>query len=251
MVCGNCGHAAELYCPHCGQKQHGEEPSVAGFVRELLQETFSVEGRVFTTLKSVLTRPGELTLDFLEERRARHVSPLKLFLFVFAIFFFVSEDVIDIAPQANTIYRSRVAAHASARGQTNAEYLASLHPQVLAGTKAMRAGLLVSSSVLYWLLFRRSRRRFVDHVVLALNLGCFALTVGIGVNVISGYVGNTLPTLLIGLPLSAGYAVLAARRVYGQRLRSTIWKVLLIYVLTLVSASTTLLAILGLVIAFN
>jgi hypothetical protein len=140
---------------------------------------------------------------------------------------------------------------ASARGQTPADYLATLHPQVLAGTKAMRAGLLVSSSLLYWVLFRRARPRFVDHVVLALNLGCFALTVGIVVNAISGVVGNTAPTLLIGLPLSAGYAVVAARRVYGQRLRSTIWKVLLIYVLTLVAASTTLIGILGLVIALN
>jgi len=34
---------------------------------------------VLTTLRSVLTRPGRLTLDFLEGRRARHLS-LRLFL---------------------------------------------------------------------------------------------------------------------------------------------------------------------------
>jgi len=251
VVCGNCGHVAELYCPHCGQKQHGEQPSVTGFVRELLQETFSLEGRVLTTLRSVLTRPGELTLDFLEERRARHVSPLKLFLIVFAIFFFVSEDVIDVSRQANTLYGRLVEAHAAARGQTPADYLTSLHPQVLAGTKAMRAGLLVSSSLLYWLLFRRRRPRFVDHVVLALQTGTFSLSVGIVVNAIAAWTGSLALNFLVGMPLSAGYAALAARRVYGQGWGSTIWKVALIYLVSIVAGSMSLLAILGLVIAFN
>lgn len=237
VVCPNCGHQAEHYCLHCGQKQHGEHPSLRHFARELVQETLSVEGRLFTTLRSVLTRPGQLTLDFLEGRRARHISPLRLFLIVFAIFFLVSSEVFDMGERMRPILRPSLEARAAARGLTVDQMIVESNATIIGGIKAMRAGTLVLSSLWYWLLFRRQRPHFIDHVVLSLQLACFGLSIGILANLIARWTGSLAVDLVVALPLNVVYAALSAHRVYAQSWPAVAWKVGLVYAINLPTAT--------------
>jgi hypothetical protein len=237
VICPNCGHQAEHFCPHCGQKQHGGHPSLHHFARELIQETLSVEGRLFTTLRSVLTRPGQLTLDFIEGRRARHISPLRLFLIVFAIFFLVSSEVFDIGEQLRPALRPAIEPRAAARGLTVDQMIVQSHDTIIIGIKTVRAGALVLNSFWYWLLFRRQRPHFIDHVVLSLQLACFSLSIGIVANLIARWTGSIAVDLVVALPLSVTYAVLSARRVYAQSWPAVLWKVGLVYAIYVPLAS--------------
>jgi hypothetical protein len=250
VLCPNCGHQAEHYCPHCGQKQR-ERPTVSGLALELIQELVSLDGKVVTTLRSVLTRPGQLAIDFLEGRRARHLSPLRLFLIVFAFFFFLSAELITTATDMQAIYGSLIRARAAAQGIAVEQYLAGLEAPILSGIKSMRAGLLVVNSVWYWLLFRRSRPHYIDHLVLSLQLASFSLSVGVLGSLVIRASGSTLTNLFIAAPASVGYAALAARRFYGQSWLSTLWKVVLVYVLGLVLAALFVIGWTGLVIALS
>lgn len=48
-------------------------------LRELLEETLTIDGRSWTTIKS-LPRPGELTERYLAGKRARFLGPVRLYL---------------------------------------------------------------------------------------------------------------------------------------------------------------------------
>ena len=94
-TCLNCGSAlAGPYCSTCGQKVRAPDPSLGDFLRETTQELTHWDGKVPTTLKQLLTRPGELTRDFLAGRRARWLAPLRLYL-ICSIAYFLTASAVE------------------------------------------------------------------------------------------------------------------------------------------------------------
>ena len=87
-VCADCGTPATgNYCPHCGQETRIETPTIRHFLHELADQYIAVEGKLGRTLRVLLTKPGQLTRDYVEGRRQRYVRPLKLYLTVSVVFF--------------------------------------------------------------------------------------------------------------------------------------------------------------------
>ena len=58
-------------------------------VWEIVRETFELDGRLFKSLRLLLTRPGVLASEFSENRRAQYMSPIRMYLFVSIVFFFI------------------------------------------------------------------------------------------------------------------------------------------------------------------
>lgn len=81
--CPNCGseQVAE-YCADCGQRAGDLRTPVSAFLREALDDVFSFDSRIWRTLSALFRRPGSLTADYWEGRRARFVTPLRLYLIV-------------------------------------------------------------------------------------------------------------------------------------------------------------------------
>src|SRR5262245_6647219 len=87
-VCRNCG--ADLhgrFCHACGQKAVSSEIRVHDLMHEGMEEFANVDGKVVRTLKLLVTKPGALTSEFLAGRRARYISPLRLYLTCSLLFF--------------------------------------------------------------------------------------------------------------------------------------------------------------------
>lgn len=89
--CRNC-HApiASAYCPECGQKDVDLQRPMTDLVRELLRETFEVDGRTFRTLRTLFLQPGTLTTEFLAGRRRAYTPPLRLYLVISVSFFVIA-----------------------------------------------------------------------------------------------------------------------------------------------------------------
>ena len=88
--CLNCG--AELggaFCGHCGQRVVPADPTVSELASDVFQELSGYDGRIASTFRSLM-HPGRLTIDFLQGRRARHLSPVKLYLTVSVIYFLLA-----------------------------------------------------------------------------------------------------------------------------------------------------------------
>jgi hypothetical protein len=95
--CLNCG--APLggeYCSSCGQRARSPNPTLGEFADEVSQEVFHWDGKFPATLRALLLKPGLLTVDFLAGRRARWLSPLRVYL-TCSIAYFVSGPLIERA----------------------------------------------------------------------------------------------------------------------------------------------------------
>ncbi len=96
--CLNCD--AELsgpFCSQCGQRDVPPYPSVRELATEAVSEFSGWDGRLLATTRALLVRPGFLTLEFLEGRRARYISPLRLYLSASVIYFLLSAAAPNIA----------------------------------------------------------------------------------------------------------------------------------------------------------
>jgi len=88
--CPNCGNplrAHDNFCPNCGQENHELKLPFSHLFLELFESLFHFETKFFTTLKIIFTRPGQITRDFWEGKRARYMHPFRLYIFVSLLFF--------------------------------------------------------------------------------------------------------------------------------------------------------------------
>ena len=86
-ACANCGAALSgRFCAQCGQPAHVHR-SLLHMFEELLHGIFHFETKAWRTLPLLMFRPGRLTREYIDGKRARYVGPLPLFLFMmFAMF---------------------------------------------------------------------------------------------------------------------------------------------------------------------
>jgi len=89
--CLNCG--AELqgqYCGTCGQRARGRLISLWELLQDAFGDLFEIDSRLWRTLIPLLIRPGRLTLDYLEGKRARYMPPFRMYLVLSVVFFVVA-----------------------------------------------------------------------------------------------------------------------------------------------------------------
>jgi hypothetical protein len=88
--CINC--EAELqgpYCHVCGQFAETFHRSVSHLLVEWSESLFHLDGRLWQTLPKLALSPGLLTRQYLDGKRANQIPPLRMFLVVLLLVFFV------------------------------------------------------------------------------------------------------------------------------------------------------------------
>lgn len=220
--CANCGAPlAGPYCSACGQRHHDVPVHHFGhFVGEALEDLTHADSRLWQTLLALLFRPGFLTREFLEGRRARYLPPVRLYLVLSVLFFLI----VALTPQAATIQRPvvvqkgseltltplGVGAVAAARAReicATLDYTGPLAQRFNANcAKALSADredlrndflhnagralflLLPLLALVMKVLYRRPVRHYVEHLLFLLHnhaflflvLGLYALATGLG-----------------------------------------------------------------------
>ncbi len=102
-VCVNCGAVLTgTYCAQCGQKRFVESDRRFGhLVRQFVGSLTDLDGRVWRTLIALLFKPGLLSREYMEGRRARWISPVSLFLAVSVVYFVAPLHGGDLTLQFN------------------------------------------------------------------------------------------------------------------------------------------------------
>lgn len=91
--CLNCGTTLHgSFCQACGQKAHIHR-SISGIMHDLIHGVLHLDGKLWNTLPLLLFKPGRLTREYIEGKRARHVSPMAMFLFSVFLMFAVFQAV--------------------------------------------------------------------------------------------------------------------------------------------------------------
>ena len=92
IKCPNCEKEFDSsfnYCPHCGQKNTEPDPKLKHFISEFLSANFNLDSKIFHTLKSLVLRPAELSNEFIAGKRKKYITPVRLYLFISLVYFFV------------------------------------------------------------------------------------------------------------------------------------------------------------------
>lgn len=122
--CLNCGTAlAGQYCGHCGQRAKSRLISVWELVKDAFGDLLDVDSRLWQTMVQLAFRPGRLTREYLQGRRARYMPPFRTYLVLSLLFFLVAffdpkeefsiffepvaESAQDSANEANEIENAR------------------------------------------------------------------------------------------------------------------------------------------------
>jgi hypothetical protein len=89
--CTNCGATASgVYCARCGQRIEPRIHTVSGLLREATESLTHADSRLWRTLLTLLTKPGQLTREFLDGRRVSYLPPFRLYLVLSLLFFVVA-----------------------------------------------------------------------------------------------------------------------------------------------------------------
>ena len=154
--CANCGHPRrDRYCPKCGQNDRDYIRSLPPLLGDILKETFELDGRIRRTIKPLFLRPGELPSEFSRNRRARYVSPIRLYLVASIGFFFLVSLAGELRPprlDPADVPRAEPAALAEARQNADIDALKALLPpqqQHKVDALLARPGMFLVKSMLY------------------------------------------------------------------------------------------------------
>ena len=245
-TCLNCGHALDgPFCSACGQRAIAAYPTIAQMVGDAWHELSGYDGRFARTFRTLLTRPGALTVDALEGRRARYNSPVRLYLVASLAYFLCASAIPNIrTPDAAVMPGSGVSIKMDGSGR-----LTGLTPEnrdqalkqlerapwwaravmrpVLTDPVGFRLRFLRTlPRVLFMLvpvfaaivaLFCR-RRPFTQHLIFAVHLHA-AVFITLIVRELSQLIGSRglLAVFESASALAiAAYSVMAFRRVYGE-----------------------------------
>lgn len=87
-ICANCdAPLTGPYCAQCGQHAHESARALTALAHDGWHVITHLDGRFWRTLRLLLLRPGQLTLEYFADRRARFVPPVRLYLVISVLFF--------------------------------------------------------------------------------------------------------------------------------------------------------------------
>ncbi len=149
--CRNCDNPLQpqyKFCYHCGQSVIDFVRPVKPALKEMLHETLDIDGRLFTTVKTLLLKPGLLSQAYCDGKRVKYTPPLRMYLVMSIIFFLMI-----------TILESYTGGDNS---QTAA--LSGYYPKLM-------FALLPVFTLIFQLLFRGTY--YLSNLIFAIHIHCF------------------------------------------------------------------------------
>ena len=257
-VCLNCGVRLDgEYCHACGQRDLALDRGLWSLIVEALSEVFETDGRLLRTLPAFFFRPGFLVAQYLAGRRVHYTSPLRVYVFAAIVGFFTLHWVALGNLEASSIHLDdRGGVHVGTQPPTasdeiaeldaamedspwlrpfvaKAEKLRALPPEQAAEIIVDRAfqsapqvllAMLPIFAALLKLLYLR--RRYLDHLLLSLNLHAVGLLLLALSAAVPGLVGTWVSRLCL-LAVHA-HVLFAMKRVYARPWWSTILRFLVL-----------------------
>lgn len=97
-ACLNCGRPllrSDNFCPSCGQENTNHIFGVRSLLDDFFSNYFSFDSKLSRSTLPFLVKPGYLTKRFIEGKRVSFVNPLRLYLIITFVFFFLLSALID------------------------------------------------------------------------------------------------------------------------------------------------------------
>lgn len=103
LDCGNKLEEQDNFCPNCGQKNKEQRVSMKMLLGDFLSNYFSLDSRLGRSMRHFFFHPGYLTRRFNEGKRVRHVHPLRLYLVITFLFFFILSYIMSLELEESSL----------------------------------------------------------------------------------------------------------------------------------------------------
>ena len=77
------------FCQNCGQENIEPKESVWHLISHFFNDVTHFDGKFFSTIKILITKPGFLSSEYSKGRRTKYLNPIRMYIFTSAIFFFI------------------------------------------------------------------------------------------------------------------------------------------------------------------
>ena len=95
--CLNCNAEVQgRFCHNCGQENIEPKETVWHLISHFFQDITHFDGKFFSSLKYLVTKPGFLSTEYMVGRRASNINPIRMYVFTSAIFFLIFFSVFRI-----------------------------------------------------------------------------------------------------------------------------------------------------------
>jgi len=159
---------------------------VRGVTAKVFIALTSIDAQLIRTLRMLFTRPGFLSVAYIEGRRMPYLAPFKLFLLANAVFFGVqSLTGINVfsSPLDSHLHHqdwselalSLVADHLQKKHTTLEAYAPLFDRSVILNAKSLVILMVLPFAALLPLFFRKAGKPFMAHVAFGLHLYTFLL----------------------------------------------------------------------------
>jgi len=91
-LCPNCENTFDNnfgFCPHCGQKNKEVKLGFKYLISDFLAGSFNIDSKFVISFKLLILKPAFLSKEFLNGKRTKYLSPLRMYLLVSLVYFAV------------------------------------------------------------------------------------------------------------------------------------------------------------------
>jgi len=107
-TCLNCNHVVDLrYCPNCGQENTDTRKTFHHLFVHFFEDLTHYENAFWKTIRNLLFKPSALTKEYLSGKRLSYLAPVRLYIFISFITFFLLAVIPD---NGTTEYNIKTAA---------------------------------------------------------------------------------------------------------------------------------------------
>ena len=89
-TCLNCRHVVEnRFCPNCGQENIDTRKTFYHLFVHFFEDLTHYENAFWKTIKNLLFKPATLTKEYLSGKRLSYLAPVRLYIFISLVAFFI------------------------------------------------------------------------------------------------------------------------------------------------------------------
>lgn len=226
-ACATCGEPLQsLYCHRCGERlHHRHEFAFSHYCREIMHQVTSLDVKIFKTLLLLVSKPGQLTEEYLLGRKNKYIRPLRLYLsssmlYFFSFSFFDKAALVDIRNVLRFDFSGRLLPLLTAKQQLSGLegelFLREVNQQLNNKIALLLIPAIFAYALVFKAVFFAKKRYYAEHLIFCLHLMSFSFLRDV----------LFLPLFLINKPVAFAlalattmfYLFLSMKRVYSAKI---------------------------------